>query len=230
MDSTHVRRLLADKLRDAETYWIAAVVGTLINAYGHLLVPWIRGAADPWAAFVVEFRTHPALTVFSVMLAYAFPLAVGVISSVLTRYKNRRIESVADFPERKPDPVFRATQRGRPVEVGANTQQMFDKFEIDSAQKILGEEVWRQIIDDRHGAVRTKCEGVDLARPATDGLRFAAARIDEEDLPFGATGGEALGPGGVEGDARDQVVARREGRLGILVRGPRELNSASDSA
>jgi len=145
MNVTHVRRLVGDKLLDAETYWIAAVVGTLINAFGHILVPWIRGVVDPWMALVIEFRGSPALTAFSIFLAYAFPLAVGVISSVLTRYKNRRIESVADFPERKPDPVFRADRSGGFVEVGATTREFFRKYDVDSAQKILGAAIWSKI-------------------------------------------------------------------------------------
>jgi hypothetical protein len=145
MDLNYVKRLIFDKLRDAETYWIAGLVGTLINAFGHLLVPWIRGSEDPWAILVEEFQAHPALTIFSILLAYAFPLLVGVTSSVLTRYRNRRIESVADFPERKPDPVFRANRTGDFVEVGASTREFFREFNVDSAKKILGTEIWSEI-------------------------------------------------------------------------------------
>jgi len=93
----------------------------------------------------MEFRGNSALTAFSIFLAYAFPLAVGVISSVLTRYKNRRIESVADFPERKPDPVFRADRGGVFVEVGATTREFFGKYNVDSAQKMLGTAIWSKI-------------------------------------------------------------------------------------
>ncbi len=149
MDGALIRRLLGDKLRDAETYWIAAVVGTLINGYGQLLVPWFRGAGDPFAAWAAECQVRPALTTFSVILAYAFPLAVGVTSSVITRYKNRRIESVADFPERKPDPVFRAARDGRLVEIGAATSEFFRKYNVDTAQSILGEAVWSEIVAAR---------------------------------------------------------------------------------
>jgi hypothetical protein len=145
IDPRLVNRLLADKLHNSETYWIAVIVGTLINGYGQLLVPWFRGVADPFAALALEFRAHPFLTTFSIALAYAFPLVVGVVSSVITRYRNRRIESVADFPDRKPDPVFRAARDGRLVEVGATTLALFTKHQIDNAQAILGASVWSEI-------------------------------------------------------------------------------------
>jgi hypothetical protein len=83
--------------------------------------------------------------IFSIILAYAFPMIVGVTSSVITRYKNRRTESVADFPDRKPDPVFRATKDGRLVEIGATTRELFDEHNIQSAQMILGENIWEKI-------------------------------------------------------------------------------------
>lgn len=145
VDRKLVYRLTKDKLRDPETYWIAAIVGSLINGYGQLLVPWFRGAEDPFAAFGQEFSARPILAVFSILLAYLFPLCVGVISSVITRYKNRRIESIADFPERKPDPVFRAARDGRLVEVGATTRALFEKHGITTAQMILGEALWSTI-------------------------------------------------------------------------------------
>ena len=151
MDFRLIRRLTADKLRDRTTYGVAAVVGTLISAYGHLLVPWFRGNADPFAVFAEQLAQTPALTTFSVFLAYAFPFCVGTYSAVAARYKNRRIESIADFPERKPDPVFRVARDGRLVEVGANTQRLFDKYRIDSAQKILGEAVREHILTNRQG-------------------------------------------------------------------------------
>lgn len=146
VDFRLLRRLLGEKLRDRTTYGLAAVVGTLINAYGQLLVPWFRGSDDPVAAFMVEFEVRPGLTIFSVFLAYAFPFSVGIYSAVWARYRNRRVESVADFPDRKPDPVFRATESGRLVEVGATTRELFAKYQVDRAQKILGDEVWNRIV------------------------------------------------------------------------------------
>jgi hypothetical protein len=80
-----IRRLVGEKLRDRTTYSLAAVVGTLINAYGQLLVPWFRTFSDPFDLFWIEFKVHPGLTLFSVFLAYAFPFCVDVYSAVATR-------------------------------------------------------------------------------------------------------------------------------------------------
>ena len=146
MDQSLIRRLIWDKLHDPTTYWLAAFVGTLINLFGQLLVPWFRGYGDPFFMFYLEFYKQPYLTIFSVFIGYAFPFCVGIYSSVATRYKNRRVESIADFPDRKPDPVFRAAQNGQLVEVGAATRSFFDKHQIDCAQKILGRETWDEIV------------------------------------------------------------------------------------
>lgn len=139
-------RLVKGKVRDRGTYVVAAVVGTLINLYGQLMVPWFRGASDPFLAFVYEFQARPGLTTFSIFIAYAFPFCVGIYSAVAARYRLRRIESVADFPDRKPDPVFRASRSGRLVEVGAKTRELFELHQVDRAQKILGDEVWQKVI------------------------------------------------------------------------------------
>ena len=145
MDLRLIGRLTVDKLHDRTTYVLALIVGTLINAYGQLLVPWFRSGDNPFTVFVDEFDVRPGLTLFSVFLAYAFPFCVGIYSAVAARYKNRRVESIADFPDKKPDPVFRARRDGALVEVGANTQKLFDKYAIDCAQKIIGEDIWSQI-------------------------------------------------------------------------------------
>ncbi|MCZ6637928.1 MAG: hypothetical protein O7C66_07010 [Alphaproteobacteria bacterium] len=146
MDQSLIRRLIWDKLHDPTTYGLAFFVGTLINLYGQFLLPWFRGYGNPFFIFYLEFYKQPYLTVFSVFLGYAFPFCVGIYSSVATRYKNRRVESIADFPERKPDPVFRAARNGQLVEVGAATRNFFDKHQIDCAQKILGRETWDEIV------------------------------------------------------------------------------------
>lgn len=145
MDSRLIRRLVAEKLRDRTTYVVAAVVGVLINAYGQFLVPWFRGFDDPFAQFIEEFGARPMLTAFSVFIAFAFPLCVGIHSAVAARYKIRRMELIADFPERKPDPVFRAAPDGRLVVVGATTREMFARYGIGRAQEILGEALWQEI-------------------------------------------------------------------------------------
>ena len=148
-------RLIGDKLHDRTSYVLALFVGTLINLYGQLLVPWFRGDGDPFFIFYLEFYKQPFLTVFSVFLAYAFPFCVGIYSSVATRYKNRRIESIADFPERKPDPVFRVSQSGKLVEVGATKQSFFDKHGIDCAQAILGEKTWGETTSGERDEIGT---------------------------------------------------------------------------
>ena len=175
MDIRLIRRLIVDKLHDRTTYGVAAVVGTLISAYGHLLVPWIRSDVNPFTAFATEFGRTPLLTLSSVFLAYAFPFCVGIYSAVAARYANRRIESIADFPDRKPDPVFRAARDGRLVEVGANTQRMFDKYQIDCAQKILGEQLWADIVSGKPiaGQIRILFEA--------EGAEYLVAHAPTED-------------------------------------------------
>lgn len=150
-----IRGLIWDRLNDRETYWLAVFVGTLINVYGQLLVPWLRDTGNPFIVFSQEFQDRPYLTAFSVFLGYAFPFCVGIYSSVATRYKNRRVESIADFPERKPDPVFRAARSGRLVEVGATTREFFAKHRIDCAQKILGHETWAEIVAGERAEIGT---------------------------------------------------------------------------
>jgi hypothetical protein len=147
MDHRIVISLIADKLKDRGTYILALMVGTLINAYGQLLVPWFRNGNDPFSAFSEELAQRPELTLISVFLGYAFPFFVGTFSAVATRYKNRRTESIADFPDRKPDPVFRATRQGEFVEVGAETQRLFTKYRITKAQMIIGSEEWSRLCD-----------------------------------------------------------------------------------
>ncbi|HSF96022.1 MAG TPA: hypothetical protein VLA52_13435 [Thermohalobaculum sp.] len=149
MDFHLIARLIRDKLRDRTTYVLALIVGTLINAYGQLLVPWFRTGADPFAQLAAEMQVRPGLTTFSIFLAFAFPFCVGIYSAVAARYKNRRVESIADFPERKPDPVFRARRDGALVEVGENTQRFFARYRIDCAQRILGDEAWEKICSDQ---------------------------------------------------------------------------------
>ncbi len=148
MDFRLIGRLIVDKLHDRTTYVLAAIVGLLINGYGQLLVPWFRSGTNPFTAFATELDARPVLTLFSVFLAFAFPFCVGIYSAVAARYKNRRIESIADFPERKPDPVFRARKDGQLVEAGANTQKFFEKFQIHRAQQLLGDDVWGKITSD----------------------------------------------------------------------------------
>jgi len=145
MDYKLIRKLVFAKLCEKNTYILALVVGTLINIYGQILVPWFRGAENPTSILIGHFGSHPGLTTFSIFLAFAFPLCVGVYSAVTARYKNRRTESVADFPDSKPDPVFRVSREGKFVEVGATTQAFFEQYSINSAQNFLGKDIWEKI-------------------------------------------------------------------------------------
>jgi hypothetical protein len=146
MDFRLIRRLIVEKLKDRTTYVVAAVVGTLINLYGQLLVPWLRGLGNPFDLLAVEFSERLGLAILSIFLAYAFPVGVGIYSAVAIRYKTRRFESVADFPDRKPDPVFRVAKDGRIVELGAATRELFETHQVVTAQQILGERIWAEIV------------------------------------------------------------------------------------
>lgn len=192
MDFRLLGRLISDKLRDRTTYVLALVVGVLINGYGQLLVPWFRSGTNPFASFAQELDSRPALTLFSVFLAFAFPFCVGIYSAVAARYKNRRVESIADFPERKPGPVFRAKRDGQLVEVGANTQAFFTRFQISRAQQLLGDGVWAKIISGERQkeriVIRFEAEGekylVEHAPTRDDELnvymtRLSGLRIEE---------------------------------------------------
>jgi len=149
MDYKLINRLIFSKLCEKNTYILALIVGSLINAYGQLLVPWLRGADNPVIVLKTQFLSNPVLTIFSVSLAFAFPLCVGVYSSVTTRYRNRRIESIADFPDTKPDPVFRVDKRGKFVEAGEVTKEFFRKYGVFNAQNLLGEDIWGSIISGK---------------------------------------------------------------------------------
>ena len=183
MDFGLIRRLIADKMRDRTTYVVAVVVGTLISAYGHLFVPWIRDT-DPFVKLGTDLQERPLLTVVSVCLAYAFPMLVGIYSAVAVRYKNRRIESIADFPERRPDPVFRATRSGQLVEVGARTQEFFQEYAVDRAQTIIGEDAWDLIVADKvDGVIKVYFEPENMqylvahARTSNDELNVYLTRL-----------------------------------------------------
>ena len=90
MKQSLLKDLVLQKLRERETYLLSLVVGTVINLYGQLLVPWFRGSASPWDDFVQEATVRPGLMVTSVALGYAFPFCVGIYSSVMTRYRSQR--------------------------------------------------------------------------------------------------------------------------------------------
>jgi len=165
MDYKLIRRLISDKLHDRGTYILAFVIGTMINLYGQLLVPWLRDRGSPLEDFITELQSNTSLSLFSIFIAYAFPFCVGTYSVVAARYKNRRMESIAEFPEQKPDPVFRATREGQLLEVGAETQRLFDRHNVAMAQHIIGDEMWAKISSGDGARYDTRihfdAEGVD---------------------------------------------------------------------
>lgn len=144
-------QFIGDRMRDRSLYWLALIVGTVINCYGHLLVPWMRSGDNPFLLLQNELEIRPGLTIFTILITYTFPFGVALYSSVAARYKNRRLESIAEFPDQRPDPVFRADRLGRFLEVGAETQKFFDSFGATSAPDILGAAVWSDIISDTDG-------------------------------------------------------------------------------
>jgi hypothetical protein len=144
-------KFIGDRMLDRSLYWLALIVGTVINCYGHLLVPWMRSGENPFILLQNELEIRPVLTVFTILITYTFPFGVALYSSVSSRYKNRRFESIAEFPDQRPDPVFRADRSGRLLEVGAETQKFFDLFGITSALDMIGEKTWSEIVSDETG-------------------------------------------------------------------------------
>jgi hypothetical protein len=141
-----VSRYAVEKLKDPATYRLAFVVGTLINAYGHIVVPALRGHPDVWGNFLTEFSDSPVLASFSILLAYLFPIAVQIHSAVRTRMRGHASELRATFPDSKPDPVFRAAPDGKIIDAGETTRTILNKHKLEQAQDVLGDELFAQII------------------------------------------------------------------------------------
>jgi hypothetical protein len=140
-------RYTVEKLKKRDTYVTAIIVGTLINIYGQLLVPWLRGRGSPIDVFTRELSEAPILGSISIALGFIFPVFVGVYSSVATRWANRKYESRALFPDHKPDPVFRANFAGDIVEAGETTRELFKEHEVAKAPDVLGSGVWQALVD-----------------------------------------------------------------------------------
>lgn len=85
------------------------------------------------------------------------------------RYKNRRLESITDFPDRNPSLVFRATKDGNFVEVGAVTSRFFSSYNIKTASDLVGKENWQKIANKGSNADRFEIE----FRP--EGARYLVA-------------------------------------------------------
>jgi hypothetical protein len=140
-------RYAIDKLRDGGTYRVAFTVGTLINAFGHFLVPYMRGREDVAGRFVEEFQSHPLLVIVSVLIAYLFPVAVQVHAAVTSRMRGHGAELRAEFPDSKPDPVFRAAPDGQIIDAGAATRSLLQKHDLSTAQDVLGDSLWARVCD-----------------------------------------------------------------------------------
>jgi hypothetical protein len=142
-----VSRYAAEKLRDASTYKVAFIVGTLINLFGQILVPFLRGRPNVADAFLTELEARPALAALSIIVAYVFPVIVQVHSAVTSRIRGSGAEMRATLIDSKPDPVFRAAADGRIIHASASTRALLDRCGLDTAQDVLGAELWERICE-----------------------------------------------------------------------------------
>ncbi len=140
------RSYLLAKLTERHTFYVALIVGTLINVYGQILVPALRGEGDPFAVFLAEIHRNPGTLLLSIVVAYCFPFCVTVYSAAYTRYRYRHLESRALFPDLKPDPVFRVDRKGEIIEAGEATRSLFDEIGIASAQEAIGEPLFKEVL------------------------------------------------------------------------------------
>lgn len=138
-------RTFAARMTRRSTWVTALIVGTLINVYGQILVPLLRGADGPLTGLRDGFVDAPGLALLSVALGYLFPLGVSALAAARTQHEHRGVASLAQFPDLKPDPVFRATPGGEVIEAGAQTRRMFDLHGVRCAQDLLGDEAWSRI-------------------------------------------------------------------------------------
>jgi hypothetical protein len=146
-ESKLVSKYAAEKLRDPATYRVAFTVGTLINLFGHFLVPLVRGQSDVWAQFVAEFQEHPVLTLGSILVAYLFPVIVQIHAAVTSRIRGHGAELRANLTDSKPDPVFRAAADGNIIDSGTGTRAVLAKHELTSAQDVIGASLWEKILE-----------------------------------------------------------------------------------
>jgi PAS domain-containing protein len=146
MEIQHLGRALKHALTRPGTYILTAIVGSIINVYGQLLVPWLRGddAITEWNR---QCDANAGLVMLSVILGYLFPLFVSTFSAVATRYRTRHVEELAEFPDHKPDPVFRADRNGQVLSMGAATEELFRKHQVERAQQILGDDAWQAVLE-----------------------------------------------------------------------------------
>ena len=85
-------RLGMQKLQDKDTYVVALVVGSLITVYGQFIVPYLRNEADVWGVFSKKMLSRPKLSLFSILLAYLFPIGVQLHATIVTQLKAIRTQ------------------------------------------------------------------------------------------------------------------------------------------
>lgn len=76
-----LKRYTADKLKCLNTYFVAAIVGSFINLYGHVLVPMLRSEQNPVDQFLTEFMAAPAV----VSLSSCWPTSSHCVSASTRR-------------------------------------------------------------------------------------------------------------------------------------------------
>jgi hypothetical protein len=153
-----VSKYAVEKLRDPSTYKVAFVVGTLINLFGHILVPFLRDRPNVEEAFISEFEAQPALAAISIAIAYLFPIIVQVHSPVTGRLRGHGTEMRAAFADSTPDPVFRAAADGRIIDAGAGTRALLTRYNLDTAQAVLGVELWGKVLEAQRGGSQLERE------------------------------------------------------------------------
>ncbi len=146
MDIRLIRIFVGAKLLDRSTYILALIVGSLINLYGQILLPWFRGSFDPPSDLLIEFEIRPAITILSILLGFLFPFCVGIYSAVTMRYNNRRTEAIARLPDYSPDPMFSAGYDSQIIDAGPSTRDFMKRYDIDNAKQILGDSLWGHIV------------------------------------------------------------------------------------
>jgi hypothetical protein len=84
-----------EKLTESGTYIVASVVGTLITIYGQLIVPFLRNQPDVWDTFGQKIIEGPRLSLFSIALAYLFPIGVQLQATISAQIRVYRRKEAA---------------------------------------------------------------------------------------------------------------------------------------
>ena len=121
--------------------------GMLINMYGQVLVPTLRGTEDVLSAFMLDCVQSPMTAFLSIGTGFLFPWMVSAYAGARARVEVSATASLARFPDLKPDPVFRTDLDGIVIEAGAQTRVMFDTHRIERAQDVLGADLWARIVE-----------------------------------------------------------------------------------